>query len=194
MITRILTFAETARIRDQLFATVARRPGDKLYALLDGARSPQVHSLVNESRLPSRCLYAEPLLPPMRDVAPYLVEMPPAAVFNLSLIAHSFGRSWGVFLETAQPIEPLRAHLRQFLRVEDEQDRRLLFRFYDPRVLRVFLPTCTVDELRTFFGPIHRFHVESDTATALLGFSIGNAGLLCEPLPVELIGDGQELM
>ena len=33
---------------------------------------------------------------------------------------------------------------------------------HDPRVLRVFLPTCTPDELSDFFGPIGSFLVESD--------------------------------
>jgi hypothetical protein len=34
---------------------------------------------------------------------------------------------------------------RRFLRVKDEDG--LVFRFYDPRVMRVYLPTCAAGEL-----------------------------------------------
>jgi hypothetical protein len=30
----------------------------------------------------------------------------------------------------------------------------LLFRYYDPRVLRVYLPSCRPSELETVFGPV----------------------------------------
>jgi hypothetical protein len=37
----------------------------------------------------------------------------------------------------------------------------MLFRYYDPRVLRSYLPTCTPEELAQVFGPIHSFVMES---------------------------------
>jgi hypothetical protein len=48
------------------------------------------------------------------------------------------------------------------LTVKDEDDRLLYFRFYDPRVLRVFIPTCTPEESADLFGPISRFVVEGE--------------------------------
>jgi hypothetical protein len=35
----------------------------------------------------------------------------------------------------------------------------MYFRYYDPRVLGVFLPTCTLDELRAFMGPLQALAV-----------------------------------
>ncbi len=35
-----------------------------------------------------------------------------------------------------------------------EQKAPLVFRYYDPRVLRVYLPTCSPAEFARFFGPI----------------------------------------
>ncbi|KIH82848.1 hypothetical protein UCMB321_3303 [Pseudomonas batumici] len=37
-----------------------------------------------------------------------------------------------------------------------------MFRYYDPRVLSVFLPTCTDEEFTKFLGPLNRLLVELD--------------------------------
>ena len=44
---------------------------------------------------------------------------------------------------------------------------RVYFRFYDPRVLRVYLPTCSSSELKGVFGPVGRFVVEGPEGQAL---------------------------
>jgi Domain of unknown function (DUF4123) len=59
-------------------------------------------------------------------------------------------------------METLRKHFRRFLRVTDESGRKLLFRYYDPRVLPIYLPTCTNEELTTGFGTVARFVVETE--------------------------------
>jgi hypothetical protein len=52
----------------------------------------------------------------------------------------------------------LRHHLRTLLVVKSWSGERMLFRYYDPRVLRAYLPTCTSDELRTVFGPVPQYY------------------------------------
>lgn len=42
-----------------------------------------------------------------------------------------------------------------------------MFRYYDPRVLRVYLPTCRPDELRTVFGPIRSYLVEGEDGSLI---------------------------
>ena len=62
----------------------------------------------------------------------------------------------------------MRQHFRALSLVYDTTGRPLIFRYYDPRVLRDFLPTCTPQELTTFFGNVTEFLVEDeDPATAL---------------------------
>jgi len=46
----------------------------------------------------------------------------------------------------------------------------MVFRYYDPRVLRVYLPTCVRSELRTVFGPIERFWTEGENPDKMLEF------------------------
>ena len=57
-------------------------------------------------------------------------------------------------------------------------------RFYDPRVLRVFLPTNDVEQANQFFGPIRRFLCEDDEGAACLLFHPGEGGVQLEKLPL----------
>jgi hypothetical protein len=58
--------------------------------------------------------------------------------------------------------------LRRFLIVKTENGQRLLFRFYDLRVLRTFLPTCDSGQRKEFFGPIQSFVAESEDADSVV--------------------------
>jgi hypothetical protein len=140
---------------DQLWAT----HGEHVYALLDGARDPSIHRSVLGSGLPWACLYAGKLSGEIAAVAPYLVRLARDDGFTGDLLAR-WGSSWGVLLSAGVDLERLRRHFRRMLRVETEDGRTLLFRFYDPRVLRVYLPTCFASELESFFGPVSSFFVE----------------------------------
>ena len=53
-----------------------------------------------------------------------------------------------------------------------------MFRWYDPRVLRVYLPTCTVGELREVFGPARAFLVEDVDPGVLLRYELADDGRL----------------
>jgi len=93
-----------------------------------------------------------------------------------------WGQSWGVFVVTEEDdIEVLFEHFRQFLKVEDPEGNRLFFRFYDPRVLRIFLPTCNTKEVFDFFGEVvGEFLVEANEVESLLSFKNSESGLDAE--------------
>lgn len=117
--------------------------------------------------------------------APYLIGLRREAAFTRELLERSWGRSWGLFMTAPADLETVRRHLRHFLKVKDEQGRRLYFRFYDPRVMRVYLPTCNVDELRLLFGPLEAWFVEGPEGATLLRYTLGpRDALLAEPLDV----------
>lgn len=131
-----------------------------VWAVLDCARDPRIYRSLLASRLEFRCLYSGKLAPALEMVAPHLVELSPSNLLTATLLNEGWGQAWGVFLKIDDP-HNLRHHLRKFLKARDEDGRRLLFRYYDPRVLRAYLPTCTADELRAVFGPIASFVMES---------------------------------
>ena len=141
-----------------------------VFAIVDGARDDRIYAAVRGTFLPKDCLYSGDLPRELQVTAPYLVQLERDDRFTRFLIDTGWGRSWGIFLRTETGIKPLRRHLRGFLRVQDEAGRRLIFRYYDPRVLREYLPTCWPAEVETFFGPISAFIAESEYPGEILEF------------------------
>lgn len=142
----------------------------EVYALLDGARDPRIYRIANAPRVQSFCLMGRHVAPELARAAPWLVYLGRRAPTTTELVRDGWGKSWGVFIASRAILHDLRRHFRKLLVVGTEEGRTLLFRFYDPRVLRVYLPTCRRDELRQVFGPVDRFDLEDETGGALRAF------------------------
>jgi hypothetical protein len=159
-------------------------PRTDVYAIVDGARDRRIFSNLVNSYANSVCLYRGDLHPELEFAAPYLVQVDFDDRFTQSLIRDGWGQSWCVFLKAPNGMERLRKHLRSLLRVKDESGRSLVFRYYDPRVLRAYLPTCFADELKTVFGGIESFFAESEDASQLIEFRLDHGRLLTTTVPI----------
>ncbi len=142
----------------------------EVFAVLDGARDERIYTKVYESRLEVECLFAGELSYDLASAAPYLVRLSPEAEFTSWLLG-AWGGSLGIFAWSRAGIEAMRRHLRRILQVKDEAGKKLYFRYYDPRVLRLYLPTCTAAELHYVLGPMGRVLLEGE----------GGQVLSCEP-------------
>ena len=108
------------------------------------------------------------------DVAPYLIRLDAESPFLAWWMDEGLGQSWGIFFTSDADFDELVEHFQGLLNVEDPDGNELFFRYYDPRVLRVFLPTCNAGELMEVFGPVNLFIVDNtdiSQADRLLGFS-----------------------
>ena len=152
-------------------------PQQNVWMIVDGARSIEIFRMLIQCHLEYACLYGGPLSPELEIAAPYLIQLDHGYRDTHRLIQQAWGNSWGIFLRSETSLKKLRRHLREFLIVRDERGNRLLFRYYDPRVLRVFLPTCSARELRTFFGPIETFWTEKENPEKALGFDLRDGAL-----------------
>jgi hypothetical protein len=166
---RVVDATTRDRLMAALWPTHVQRTSS-VWAILDGARDERIFPALRGSRLDYLCLYSGHLPEPVKLAAPYLIELAPDYQFTPKLLELGWGQSWGVFVRTDDPLN-LRHHLRRFLRVQDESGRRLLFRYYDPRVLRVYLPTCRRDELEYVFGPVRSYLIEDLDGRALMEFT-----------------------
>ena len=158
---------------DHLWSSTAR---GEVYAVVDAARSPAIHGQHLRDHPEQRCLYDGALSPALARAAPYLVRLWPSSSLTSQLTGEAWGQSWGVFLTSSSTIDQLRRHLRRFLTVRRERGRTFHFRYYDPRVLTRYLPTCTDEELRTFFGPIQAFCAESTNGQSLVELRLRDDG------------------
>lgn len=155
-----------------------------VYMILDGGRDRRIYSDLMNSHLIYSCLYSGDIPFELEVAAPHLVQLEFEDKFTRTLIEKSFGKSWGVFLKSDTRMERLRRHLRTFLRVKSWRGQSLVFRYYDPRILRIYLPTCTSDELQRVFGPIQQFWTENEDADGLLQFQFSRGKLTQETIDV----------
>ena len=138
-----------------------------LHAVLDAARSARILRLLHDSGARFESLYEGLQGEAMRDVAPHVVALPPDGDLLRRLVREGWGGAWGIFLTADTNLIALRTHLRKFLRVKLPDKDVVYFRYYDPRVLRVFLPTCDDIQRKELYGPISSFYMETEDGELL---------------------------
>lgn len=120
-------------------------------------------------------------------VAPYLFTFNPNTEFGNWYMLNGYGNSWGMIVGSENNTKTLLKHFRHFLMVKKEDGEKLYFRFYDPRVLRVFLSTCDRRQLMDFFGSVDYFICEDENPELGLLFSLEKGELKTEKIRKEEI-------
>jgi len=149
------------------------------FCVLDGASIPELLNWLSTSELDYECLYRGELEPDIAEVAPYLIRLGKDSKFTSWVLEKGWGNHWGIFALSHEDLRALRRHFRTFLVVHDSNAKPLYFRYYDPRVLRAYLPTCNAAELAAIFGPVDRYVLEDDKPDTILSFR-NNSGVLLQ--------------
>lgn len=164
--------------QQQAFTNYLKLKPAPLFALLNGDIESRIGGILKSSTE----LY-QPLADGMAwDGVPppdvYLTYLPATSPLLPRLVRESWGHHWSLFFTCATPLPELYRHLRQFLVVQSGEGRWFYFRFYDPRLLQTFLPTCSQRELGQFFGPVQSFLLQDlRDDNLLLDYSITPQGL-----------------
>lgn len=156
---------------------VYREDGGPIVAVLDGASVPGLLQKLVDLEPEYLCLYRGELKPDLAEVAPYVVRLERESPLAEWIFDRGWGNHWGIFAETGADFVSLRKHFRRYLTVHDPGGKPMLFRYYDPRVLRVYLPSCNGEELKSIFGPVDAYLVEDESGAALLRFTLKNGAL-----------------
>ena len=162
----------------KLFEGFLGEDGEEICALLDGASVPGLLERFDaDPALEVECLLRGTLEPDMAEVAPYLVRLDPGTEFTEWVVGTGWGRHWGSFVVSRRGFRKLRDHLRALTLIYRRDGAPLYFRYYDPRVLRVFLPTCSPAQLKQMFGPVDAFLAESEAADAVTIYRLNGEAL-----------------
>jgi hypothetical protein len=156
-----------------------------VYAVLDAASIPNLLGALQEHKPKHERLFMGELEPGMAEVIPYLVQLDPDADFTNWVLEKGWGKHWGVYAVSEANIRAMRMHFRSFLTVYDPDDKPLYFRYYDPRVLRVYLPTCNAGELKTVFGPVEYYLLEDRDPSVALRFANVSGKLLQDKIALQ---------
>ena len=143
----------------------------QIYAVIDAGRDYVSLTLARRFARQHQNLFEGSRGEELEEVAPHLFLCDTGGVVAHLVRGGDDPGENGVLIESPAGFEELRHHLRRHLSVFRERDmRRVFFRFYDPRVLRVFLPACNTAEVREFFGPIAAFHCQGNAPGRILTF------------------------
>lgn len=145
-------------VREYLFRPDGKRP----YVVLDGASVPDLRTRLWEFEPESVCLYRGELEDDLAEVAPYLVALVDGSPFTSWLLETGWGEHWGTFVRGDADIDKVRNQFRRLMIVRAEGQGPLYFAFYDPRVLRIFLPTCDETQLEQMFGAAEEYLAEAE--------------------------------
>lgn len=113
-----------------------------------------------------------------------VTSLNPESPLAAQLAAQGWGKNWGVYITSRQPLPIVRNHLRRFQVLLSQDGVEFRFRFHNPTLLRAFLPTLNVEEAKTLFGPIGAILLEGNTPDTLLLFMRGPEGTLERALPL----------
>lgn len=146
-----------------------------VYAVIDGASVPDLGlpQLLYKHQPEHICLYRGELEPDLAATAPYLVKLEHDHPFTKLVLKEGWGKHWGIFAVTGTDVNlhAVRKHFRMFLMVVNPEGKTVYFRYYDPRVLRTYLPTCNAEEMEYVFGPVSSYIVEDEDPSNMLRLS-----------------------
>jgi hypothetical protein len=161
-------------IQRDLWSFIEEKKDHHIFSILDTARNERIFPALLESSLEYRCLFLGDLPRVLASAAPHLVLLRQDSSFVKWLFRESRGDSWGIYLSSNWPLAALLTHFRDLITARTEDGKTYYFRFYDPRVLRIYMPTCNSEELKAFFGPVDSFFVENEDPSESLMFQLDN--------------------
>ena len=151
------------------------------YAVIDAARDFARIRLAEHCGLWSESLFEGKQAKQLEHVAPHLFACDFEGTVPWMVLRQLGTGEAGVVLQSSLSFHKVRHELRKRLNVvRQKSNRKAYFRFYDPRVLRVFLPVCTREELAEFFGPFTKFHIQSTKMLHVTSYHLDASGALVE--------------
>ncbi len=141
------------------------------YAVIDAAatsRDDCIYNRLSHPDIRKQILFTGEHAVSADHIAPYLIQLDDQADLVNWLMEIGWGNGWGIFLTSREKPEIVLAHARRFFQVRAENGRDIFFRYYDPVILRDFLPLLDTRESLSFFGPVASFIVEDENGHPLV--------------------------
>jgi hypothetical protein len=129
------------------------------FAIIDAARDDRLFDLITTAA--HTCLFAGSLAPELRRASPHLAELAPGSALAQAWNKEGRSQCWGITCRSSAELNFLARHFRQFVQAKLPDGKIALFRFYDPRVWRDYLPTCNEFELRQWFRNVDSFAADA---------------------------------
>jgi hypothetical protein len=150
-----------------------------VYGVIDPAREPALYEHV--ARLEphdAQCLYQGRLDPQVARCCPHLVLLDPADPLSRLWRTEGWGKNWGMLIVSSADFRTVWRRLRHFTQVKlPDGQGPMLFRFWDPRVFRLYMPLVDADVLPQWFEDIDRYIVESEDGRGAIRYGLRGGAL-----------------
>ncbi|PCJ22137.1 MAG: hypothetical protein COB04_01415 [Gammaproteobacteria bacterium] len=159
---------------DRLKSTAPKN--NRLYMIVDGAQNPEIMARIEQSDELVSSLYSLDTAPRLKAVGPWILQVQKDEPLAAWIIEQGANQNWFItFSSLGKTLDYLRRQFRRIAIVKetsdtDAKDKHLYFRYYDPRVLRTFLPSCSERQRRYIFDDINCFWAQGDDLEKVLQF------------------------
>mgnify|MGYP000406847271 CR=1 FL=1 len=129
---------------------------DGLFAILDATRFESLAATLRHSDLEYESLFSGEDALLLEAEAPFIValEREKSDVWK-PILRYAQHRNAGILVASKEDLGKVRRHWKKWLSVKiPDQEKPVLFRFYDPRVLLAFVMTLPPADAAAFFGPV----------------------------------------
>lgn len=141
------------------------------YAIVDGVAAAGLLDQLEEYQPEHRCLFDGTLHPDLAEMAPYLIKLQRDSRM-LDWLLDGWGQHYGIYalVPKEKTLSETRAHFKNFMLAERPDGKVWHFRYYDPRIFRLFLPSCTGEQLLQIFGDIKFYFAEGEEPHSFIHF------------------------
>ena len=157
--------------RQAIAGFLARLPdGERsLYAIIDAGRDPYVIPHMLEAMASNvECLFKGNAKKDLGDQTAWIAEIDRHERLLEWLIEEGWSKRQALFALSDLPLKRFATHLRKFTKVIDADGIEHFFRFYDPQVLRQYLPVFDQKQHDLFFRGITACFVEDNRDPAMI--------------------------
>lgn len=154
----MLTAEQLIFIQNMLF----KNANENIYAIVDGAACPDLRFKIYDWQPVYACLWSGVLEPDLEEVAPYMVKLEKGNAFTEWLMSNGHQSNWNIFVESSLNPLAFRKQIRKLNLVRSPDGKNMVFRFYDPRVLKSFVQMLTDEQFEVFYKGISQFFIVED--------------------------------
>jgi len=152
----------------------------EIFAVVDTARDPAIIELLRKNGELVEELYTGPRGERLTSATPHIASVRRGSRLLRRLVRHGWGKGWGMYVLSDRPFASIRDHLRGLLVIPTGAGEGLSFRFFDPSILRSFLPSLSPEQARCFFGPVASIALEAQGSRLILRFAAPAAVVTAE--------------
>lgn len=150
------------------------------YAVVDSTRHAELYNFITEHAV-HQCLYSDIEAIRLARYAPYCVDLDRSPEFVSRWFAHAgqgWHMHWGWLFQSRLSLAALQHHFKKISHIQLPNQQPLLWRFYDPRVLKKSLPGLSQEQTAENFGALQPIVFYQSESSRFVQLTFDNASWL----------------